>query len=153
MNKEKSICRELKVLDNMMGRKADAMVSGCFDPEITNVQGQVIGFLRHNEDRPIYQKDVEAEFSITRATTSKMLSLMERNGLIRRLPVAADGRLKELRPTEKALECGERVHRRLMEFEKIVTAGLTEEEKQVFLQVLKKMQNNLAAADEEERSE
>lgn len=153
MKKEESICRELKVLDNMMGRRADAMVSGCFDPEITNVQGRVIGFLRCNEARPIYQKDVEAEFSITRATASKMLSLMERNGLIRRLPVAVDGRLKELRPTEKALECGERVHQRLMEFEEMVTAGLTEEEKQVLLQILKKMQNNLAAAEEEERSE
>ena len=82
MKRQRTVCQEIRALSLMLKRLADSTLSELFDREITDVQGRVIGFLYHNQDRPIYQKDVEAEFSITRATTSKMLTLMEKNGLI-----------------------------------------------------------------------
>ena len=41
----------------------------------------VIDYVTDNSDKDIYQKDIEAEFSINRATASKMLSLMEEKNL------------------------------------------------------------------------
>lgn len=149
MGYERTVCQELRILSRMIKRHADAAIAAHFDNEVTDVQGRVIGFLYHNTERPIYQKDVEAEFSITRATTSKMLSLMERNGLIVRLPVAMDGRLKELRLTEKAQAFAQRVHRGGEEFDRIVTRGLTDEEQQVLLRALRKMQDNVLQAAKE----
>ena len=84
MDEQRSVCQELKILNQMIKRRADAVVAELFDQEITDMQGRIIGFLYHNRTRPIYQKDVETAFSITRATTSKMLTLMEKNGLITR---------------------------------------------------------------------
>ena len=145
MKCQRSVCHEMKILNNMIKRHADARVAELFGQEITNMQGRVIGFLYHNEGRPVYQKDVEAEFSITRATTSKMLTLMEKNGLITRLSVSCDARLKQLRLTDKAREYAVRVQRGLDEFEEQVTAGMTPEEKTALLNVLQKMEENISA--------
>lgn len=146
MNEQRTVCQELRVLNQLIKRRADAMVSALFDQEITDMQGRIIGFLYHNQTRPIYQKDVEAAFSITRATTSKMLTLMEKNGLITRQSVEYDGRLKELRLTDKALDYAVRVGHGLEEFEKAVTRGMTETEQETLLTLLRKLEGNVSAA-------
>ena len=43
-----------------------------------------------------FQKDIESEFSINRSTTSEMLKLMCKKGMIQRVPVAHDARLKKI---------------------------------------------------------
>ena len=111
------------------------------------MQGRVIGFLYHNQHHPIYQKDVEAAFSITRGTASKMLTLMEKNGLITRTAVEYDARLKELRLTENALDFAARVGHGLNEFEKCVTRGMTEREQATLLALLQKLERNITAAE------
>ena len=147
MKRQRTVCQEIRVLSLMLKRLADSTLSELFDREITDVQGRVIGFLYHNQDRPIYQKDVEAEFSITRATTSKMLTLMEKNGLIVRSTVTYDARLKELRLTEKALDYAHQVRSGLDAFEASVTQALTEEERETLLRLLRKLEDNVSSAE------
>ena len=146
MNRQRTVCQEIKIVSLMLKRFADSTLSELVDREITDVQGRVIGFLYLNQNRPVYQKDVEAEFSITRATTSKMLTLMEKNGLITRTPVSYDARLKELQLTEKARDYAHRVRNGLEDFEKTVTRGMTEEEQETLLQLLHKLEENVSAA-------
>ena len=147
MKRQRTVCQEIRVLSLMLKRLADSTLSELFDREITDVQGRVIGFLYHNQDRPIYQKDVEAEFSITRATTSKMLTLMEKNGLIVRSTVTYDARLKELRLTEKALDYAHQVRSGLDAFETSVTQALTEEEQETLLRLLRKLEDNVSSVE------
>ena len=149
MHETRSVCQELCVLNHMLKRLAESMVGGLFEQEITDMQGRVIGFLYHNQHHPIYQKDVEAAFSITRGTASKMLTLMEKNGLITRTTVEYDARLKELRLTEKALDFAARVGNGLNEFEKSVTCGMTEREQATLLALLQKLERNITAAEGE----
>ena len=52
-------------------------------------------------DTEIYQKDIEQEFKVSRATASNMLQLMERKGLIVRESVSCDARLKKISLTRK----------------------------------------------------
>ena len=47
-----------------------------------------------HDGKDIYQKDIETEFSVSRATASNMLAVMERKGLVRREAVEHDARLK-----------------------------------------------------------
>ena len=147
MHETRSVCQELCVLNHMLKRLAESMVGGPFEQEITDMQGRVIGFLYHNQHHPIYQKDVEAAFSITRGTASKMLTLMEKNGLITRTTVEYDARLKELQLTEKALDFAARVGHGLNEFEKSVTCGMTEREQATLLALLQKLERNITAAE------
>ena len=99
-------------------------------------------FLYGSRERDVYQKDVEAEFSVTRATASKMLSLMERNGLITRTGVAGDARLKKLALTEKSEALSLRMRQGMEEFEQNLTRGLSASERETLLRLLKKLEQN-----------
>lgn len=147
MHNQDSIGRELKILTNKMNRRADALIADELKQNTTEMQGRVIGFLHHNQHRDIFQKDVEAEFSITRATASKMLTLMEHNGLIVRSAVSGDARLKKLNLTERAQVYVQMIWRGMMDFEQLLTQGLTEEEKQTLLRLLRRMEQNVEAPD------
>lgn len=143
MRREDSVARELKILMNKMNRAAESSIPPELRREATEMQGRVIGFLYCHQDRDVFQRDVEAEFSVTRATASKMLTLMERNGLITRSAVAGDARLKKLEPTEKALNHARRIHQGMLAFDRRVTRGFTPEERQTLLTLLRRIEKNV----------
>ncbi len=99
----------------------------------------VIDYLTDNSDKDIYQKDIEAEFSINRATASKMLTLMEEKNFITRIPCEEDGRLKKI----KILPEGEKLKSICLairkEMEKELSYSLTKEEVETLKNILKKM--------------
>ena len=99
----------------------------------------VIDYLTDNLDKDIYQKDIETEFSINRATASKMLTLMEEKNFITRIPCEEDGRLKKI----KVLPEGEKLKSICLairkEMEKELSFSLTKEEVETLKNILKKM--------------
>lgn len=99
----------------------------------------VIDYLTDNSDKDIYQKDIETEFSINRATASKMLTLMEEKSFITRIPCEEDGRLKKI----KVLPEGEKLKSICLairkEMEKELSFSLTQEEVETLKNILKKM--------------
>ena len=99
----------------------------------------VIDYLTDNSDKNIYQKDIETEFSINRATASKMLTLMEEKIFITRIPCEDDGRLKKI----KVLPEGEKLKSICLairkEMEKELSFSLTQEEVETLKNILKKM--------------
>lgn len=99
----------------------------------------VIDYLTDNSDKDIYQKDIETEFSINRATASKMLTLMEEKNFITRIPCEEDGRLKKI----KVLPEGEKLKSICLairkEMEKELSFSLTQEEVETLKNILKKM--------------
>lgn len=117
--------------------------------ELTRMQGFTLGFLHHNGDREIYQKDLEAEFSISRATASNMLAIMERKGLIKREPVAHDARLKKVVLTERARMLHTQVKHDIMETEELLTRGLLEDDKRRLCRYLDIMLQNIVVKEDE----
>ena len=99
----------------------------------------VIDYLTDNSDKDIYQKDIETEFSINRATASKMLTLMEEKNFITRIPCEEDGRLKKI----KVLPEGEKLKSICLairkKMEKELSFSLTQEEVETLKNILKKM--------------
>jgi Transcriptional regulators len=142
MQREDSVTRELKILMNKIHRKAHSLVPDDVRRLVTPIQFEVMKFLYGSRERDVYQKDVEAEFSVTRATASKMLSLMERNGLITRTGVAGDARLKKLALTEKSEALSLRMRQGMEEFEQNLTRGLSASERETLLRLLKKLEQN-----------
>lgn len=146
MERKMTVGHQLKVTGNRARRLAEASIPVEMRCEVTEGQGRVLGFLYHNRDRAVFQRDVEAEFSITRATASKTLSAMERGGLICRRSVEEDARLKRLELTEKAMEHMHRIHRGMVEFERELVRGMTEEEQRTLLALLEKVERNAEEA-------
>ncbi|MCI3922858.1 MarR family transcriptional regulator [Paenibacillus sp. TRM 82003] len=144
MKPPKAIGFEIKMLANLIKRNLDERFAaeGGEDP-LTGMQGWVIGYIVSNANREVFQRDIEKDFNIRRATVTGVLQLMERNGLIVRESVEHDARLKKLTLTPKALELHERNVQRFMEFEAKLSRGLSEEEIESFYAITEKLKKNL----------
>ena len=96
--------------------------------DITGMQRWTLGYLNDHADTEIYQKDIEQEFKVSRATASNMLQLMERKGLIVRESVSCDARLKKISLTEKAKNMVAKSDADIREMEQLITKGFHKEE-------------------------
>lgn len=138
---------ELQCLHHLMRRRADALLADCGLQDITRMQSFVIHFLRENQERgDLFQRDVEKQFNIRRATATGILQVMEREGLLRREPVDYDARLKKLILTPEAIELDENILRSIQSAERQMMAGILPEELEVFWRVLDQMKKNLEQA-------
>ncbi len=62
---------------------------------IGNAQGKILNFiLVESTLHPVYQKDIEREFSLRPSTVTEMLKSLESRDLIVRIPDENDGRFK-----------------------------------------------------------
>ena len=68
--KKRKIGHELRTLDNMMSRNLMAAARERGVDELTAMHGWILGYLCRNEDKDIFQKDIEAEFKICRSLRS-----------------------------------------------------------------------------------
>jgi len=146
MAQRDSVAHELKVLMHKVNRLAEASMPAECKQEATERQSRLLVYLLRSQGRDVYQRDVEAAFSISRATASQMLSAMEKGGLITRTGVAGDARLKRLAVTEKARAHMARVWDGMQEFEKTLTRGISEEEQAVLLSLLRRVEQNTDSA-------
>lgn len=143
MKDERHIGFEIKIVSNLIKRHFDQLSSRKEIDDLTGTNGWVIGYIARNMDRDVFQRDLEAEFSIRRSTASKILQLMERKGFIKREAVPYDARLKKLVLTEKALEIHAKSTRDIEEFEEKLSKGLTEAEINTFLAIIDKIKHNI----------
>lgn len=134
----------IKDLSNLIKRQMDHNVFNEVDEHMSGVQGWIISFI-HDEGkkRDIYQRDIEQEFNIRRSSVTGLLQTLEKNGMIRREAVESDARLKKITLTPKAVESRLMIDRKIKAFDKKLEAGITPEEKKIFLHVAAKMRDNL----------
>ena len=110
---------------------------------ISGTNGFIIVYIYKNDDKEVFQKDIEKEFGITRSTASNIISLMEKKNLIIREKVENDARLKKLTLTSLAKEYAKNVLDDLNKFEEILQKDISEEELDTFNKVLLKLENNI----------
>ena len=143
MERVQSVCFEFKVISNLIRREIDNSANKQYLDSLTGTNGWVIGYLIRNDGKDIFQRDLEAEFSIRRSTASSILKRMEKNGLIRREPVDYDARLKRLLLTEKSFEVHSLIMDDITTVEKKLVRGLTEAELSAFFETADKLKRNL----------
>ena len=141
---QRQIGRELHRLDNGIRRYLCQQNPAIKNrDEITGTNMRIIRFLKNNEHRDVYQKDVEREFGITRSTASRVLVLMEEKGLVQRLNVEHDARLKKLILTEKSARMGEEMRMVGERTDARLLTGFTEEEKEQLYSFIDRMVENM----------
>lgn len=138
----------LRKLNNQIMRGIACSISQKSGDAVTGTNGWIICYLAGHPTEHIFQKDLESRFGITRSTASKVLSLMERKGLIIRKSVPHDARLREIVLTPKAVELNELARESAARLEARLTSGFTEEEIAVLADDLERMQKNLNRADQ-----
>lgn len=138
-----SIGHEIKALDHLMQRKMIMIASKSELDKVTVMHGWIIGYLSHNINTDIYQKDIESEFAISRSTVTNILKLMEKKGYITRTSVESDARLKKISLTNKGKQTGAILQKAVDENEKVFDKLLDEDEKKSFLLLIKKLRYGL----------
>ena len=134
---------------NLLSHKVKARLDAAFlNLGITGVQSRVIYYiLKHCEEGPVFQRDIENAFGLSRSTATGILQLLEKNGIIIRESVASDARLKSLVPTQRARELAARVYDCLQEMDRLLTQGLSEGQVQLFKEIAEQMLRNLDEQD------
>ena len=138
---EQIAMRSIKRLSNGIRREmCAAFGSGMF----SGAQGRTLHFLLAHTKSDIFQKDIEEEFGLRPPTATALLKELEQRGLIRKEPVPYDARKKKIVVTEEALQYKDCVLKGLKELDQKLTAGISDEEMQVFFYVTDNMLDNLA---------
>lgn len=104
-------------------------------------QLKIINYLINNDK--VYQKDLEKNLSLTRATISCVLKTMEKNKLIRREINNLDSRSKIVVLNEDLKYKLKDNINELNKIEKTLVDGISDKELNVFFNVINKMINNL----------
>lgn len=133
---------EIKRLGNEIHSSIDAYRAASGD-DLTIMQCWIIGFLYDEREQAVFQKDIEAKFSIARSTATGILQLMEKKGYIVRQMDERDARMKQLALTEKGLKQRENTMRNIQNLEARLRKGISEEELDTFFRVIRKMRKNI----------
>lgn len=149
--KNSTIGKELRSLNNMIKRYVENLTNYQHAKNITGTNGWIIAYLGENQDREIFQKDLEKQFAVTRSTASKVIKRMEEKGLIIRESVPEDARLKRLKLTESALDMHNAIHRDLTNMEAKLTKGFNDEELETLHSYIVRMRENLDGAFHEKK--
>ena len=110
---------------------------------ITLEQVKIIRFI-HSQSMlsSVYQKDIETEFGIRRSSVTSILQNIEKNGLITREGDISDARIKKVLLTEKGTMLSQLLKDYIYNLEAVIVSGMTTEEKDLFLHLLKRALNN-----------
>ena len=138
---EKDCGMWINILSHMLKKRMNVNTQSL---GITWVQSHVMHYILVKcADGPVFQRDVEKAFSLSRSTATGILQLMEKNGFLLREPVAYDARLKKLVLTPKALAVHEGVISRIRATEARITKDVTPEELEQFFAITAKFRRNL----------
>lgn len=146
MEEKKSTCPDrigvkIKCLSNLLKRSMSSVAAAEHIDEVTVMHGWLIGYIERQGEA--YQRDVEKRFNMRRSTVTKMLQLMEKNGLVTRESVESDARLKKIVLTDKAHEASKIMKKKIDESEELMKRGIDEEELKIFCRVADKIAENL----------
>lgn len=143
MNRENDIGFAVRVLSNLIKRDVEKSRGRLGIDPVKGINGWAIGYFYENREKDIFQKDFESAFSIRRSTASKILKTMEQKGLIERISVENDARLKKIIITDKAIDIHKKIISEIKNREERLREGISEEELRVFFGVMKKLSANM----------
>ncbi len=139
------IGHEIHVLGNLIGRHVDNSPVRIQLEDVTGNNAWIIGFIADHAGTDVFQRDLEQRFGITRSTASKVVSLMERKGLIERQSIPYDARLKKLVLTARSWEIVDRMEKEFDAIEDCLGKGFTEDELNRFFDYMARMQENISS--------
>lgn len=92
--KENSILSQIKSLEKLIVRNITGIGFQNIEAIPTPTQMQIIKYILENNDKEVYQRDLEKVLNLRRTTVSGVLQTMEKNNLIKRVTDTNDTRTK-----------------------------------------------------------
>ena len=134
---------QMRRVNNLIFRKINQFHRENGVENVTPMHDWIMSYLYWHKEEPVYQRDIEREYSITRSTVTNILQLMERKGYIERRSVPQDARLKQLVLTEEGICFHEKTMLCFHQTDDYVAGLLTAEENTELLRLLNKLRDAL----------
>ncbi|MBQ4128224.1 MAG: MarR family transcriptional regulator [Ruminococcus sp.] len=150
---DKDIGRHLAELNNLIHREIirssiqNNPLCNEEDKSISGASSCIISYLYDHNDTDVFQKDLEQEFSVRRSTMSKVLTLLEQKGYIKREAVDSDKRLKKIAITQKTVLVADKLKAHRTQLEEKMVKGISIDELTQFKKTLEKIKQNLKEAE------
>lgn len=141
---KRSIGFEIKALNNMIAKKLAKETKATIDCQVSHVQIKIIHYLVKNQNKIIFQKDIEKALLVSRATVSGILNTMEKNQFIKRLNSKEDARMKQIKLTEKALSLADLFQKKAIQFDKLLGDNISSRDLNTFFKVIDQMKINVS---------
>lgn len=138
--KNKHFGKELRQVVNLFSRLVETKAS---KEGVIFVQGRLLHYISTKKNGSMCQKDIEKEFYIRGSSATEMLQKLEKNGFIERVEDENDKRSKRIHITNKGKEIEKKIFGSICEFEKDIKEGISQEEIEVFFNVIYKLKDNL----------
>ena len=140
MEYEKNIGISFKIISNQIRRVMDKKLGH----NITNIQMFILGYIYENQNnKDIYQKDIEKLLNIRRSTTTPILNVMEKKDFVKRIESSSDKRQKIIVLSKKGKYYVGEFEKSIFIVEKEILKDISNEEKDNFFCVLEKIKKNL----------
>lgn len=133
----------LHALDISMRRFIDAYSHKTENEQLTGANTWVIQFIADHSDSPVYMRDIERTFGITRSTASKIVDMLVRKGFVERHTGETDARLRRLTLTPQAEALLQTIREDHEMLEGVLLRGFTANERTTLLQYLHRMKANI----------
>lgn len=105
-------------------------------------------YISEHEVAAVYQKDIESFLRIRRSSVSSLLKKLETGGLLMRVPVPEDARLKRLFLTEQGRSLVEEIEGLHARIEQYISSILTQEEVESLNSILEKIARGMDGLEE-----
>lgn len=139
-----AIGHEIKAVNHLMHRKMLECAAKNGIDKLTIMHGWIIAYLYNNQDKDIFQKNLEREFSISRSSVTNILQLMEKKGYIKRVSVENDARLKKIVLTDEGKSTKSSIDKTIISIEHEIDSVFSPEEKQTFLFLIRKLKAGIS---------
>lgn len=110
---------------------------------LTSSQFEILLYLCFKKDKEINQRDLEKNFKLSNPTVNGILNRLEYKGFIIREMSEKDARCKNIKVTNEAYDLYKKMKTIAKNMENDLTKGITKEEKEAFINVIKKMYDNI----------
>jgi DNA-binding MarR family transcriptional regulator len=110
---------------------------------ITNKQSRMLMHIIFCDDRPISQRDIENEFSLSSSTVTSIITNLEKGGFVERHPSSTDARVNHLTVTQRGYGLRNDIIQIISSVDDELTEGFTESEKAQLHNMLERMIENM----------
>lgn len=128
----------IKLISDRMRAQGD---SDLRQYDLTFSQVRILSYL-HRYGPEVTQKEIETYLDVSHPTVVGLVSRLEKNGFVECHTDSRDRRNKRIRLAQKAYETKEKVDGKRRQNEQMMTAGLSDEERQELVRLLRKVYSN-----------
>lgn len=131
------------LLRSIMYKSRESMSQRVKDMDVSPQQGRMISYIAQYEEKGLIQNDLAKAFQRRSASITSMLQGLEKKGYIERRIPADNERQKNIYALPKGKALVDETNQAFYDSEKELVHALSEEEKQQFINLLKKIDDSL----------